>query len=96
MLNSAELHDAALGEASMRTPTVWILLGGRTGDDNQLRALAEALGWPFQAKTLQYNGLHHFPSLRDERLLHLAQESRAVIRPPWPNSRKSANSSPLN
>lgn len=68
-----------------RDPKVWILLGDRTGDDNQMRALATALGWPFETKTLRYNGLRHFPPLRDERLLHLTRETRSMLKPPWPD-----------
>jgi hypothetical protein len=38
-----------------RQPRVWLLLGGRTGDNNQLLALAEALAFPFEVKRLRYN-----------------------------------------
>ena len=68
-----------------RDQTVWILLGNRTGDDNQLRALATALGLPFETRTLRYNGLRHFPLLRDEHLLHLTRDTRSTLLPPWPD-----------
>ena len=79
-LSSTVVHGPA-----ERDPTVWILLGNRTGDDNQLRALAMALGLPFETRTLRYNGLRHFPLLRDERLLHLTRDTRSTLLPPWPD-----------
>src|SRR5438270_6275292 len=40
---------------------VWALLGPHRGDNNQVLALAEALGLPFEEKTLSYNGLRRVP-----------------------------------
>jgi len=65
-------------------PYVWLLLGARRGDNNQLRALAEALGLPFETKSLTYNSLRHVPFLREFGLTILTGESRRLIRPPWP------------
>jgi len=42
-------------------PRVWALLGPHRGDNNQVLALARALGWPFEEKMLQYNGLRRVP-----------------------------------
>jgi len=36
------------------SPRVWVLLGHRRGDNNQLLALAEALGVPFETRTMTY------------------------------------------
>jgi mitochondrial fission protein ELM1 len=38
-------------------PRVWALLGPHRGDNNQVLALAEALGLPFEEKKLRYNQL---------------------------------------
>jgi mitochondrial fission protein ELM1 len=38
-------------------PRVWALLGPHRGDNNQVLALARALGWPFEEKHLRYNQL---------------------------------------
>src|SRR5438067_7040484 len=65
-------------------PTVWILLGNRQGDNNQLIALAEALGLPYERKRLTYNRLRHIAFLRDQRLLYLTRQSRQTLAPPWP------------
>ena len=36
---------------------IWALLGPHRGDNNQVLALAEALGLPFEVKSLRYNQL---------------------------------------
>jgi len=38
-------------------PRVWALLGPHRGDNNQILALAEALGLPFEEKKLEFNQL---------------------------------------
>lgn len=66
-------------------PSVWALLGDRTGDNNQLLRLANALGRPFRAIQLRYNRLHLVPPrLIRASLRTLDQESRHEIRAPWP------------
>ena len=37
-----------------RPPRVWAVLCYRAGDNEQVLALAEALGWPFEVKRLAY------------------------------------------
>ena len=69
---------------SMRPAPVWLLLGTRRGDTNQLYALARELGLPFEDKTLTYNRLRHLPFLRGAGLLMLTRESRRLLAPPWP------------
>ena len=40
---------------------VWVLLGHRTGDNQQLLRLAEELGLPFKPIRLDYNKLRPIP-----------------------------------
>jgi mitochondrial fission protein ELM1 len=40
-------------------PIVWLLSGGRKGDLDQMLALAQALGWPHEIKTLRFRGPSH-------------------------------------
>ena len=64
---------------------VWVLLGRRTGDNNQLLRLAEALDTPFRAMELRYNALHLIPPrILGATLFTLTSESKREIRPPWP------------
>jgi hypothetical protein len=65
-------------------PLVWALMGNCVGDNNQLLALAEALGFPFEAKPLSYNQLRRLPFLR-HGLTILARQAREEISPPWPD-----------
>src|SRR6476469_3870015 len=45
-------------EPSLR---IWALLGSHRGDNNQVLALAEALGLPFEEKRRSYNALRRVP-----------------------------------
>ena len=64
---------------------VWVLLGQRTGDNNQLLRLAAELGLPFRTLELRYNLLHLLPpALLGASLASLDSGSRNLIAPPWP------------
>jgi len=68
------------------TPTIWVLHDGKIGMANQVRGLAEALGWPFTEKQLQIRAPWRFlpPSL-------WLAPARAIdpvgarLEPPWPD-----------
>lgn len=76
-------------ENSSDTPTptrVWLLLGHKSGDNNQVLALAERLAWGFEEKRIAYQRWE----LLANRLLgvtlagvDLARSS--VLEPPWPD-----------
>src|SRR3954464_3094989 len=65
-------------------PIVWLLMGSRAGDNNQLHALARALGFPFEAKAISFNQLRRLPFMRCG-LQGVSVRSRALIAPPWPD-----------
>lgn len=69
----------------MRPPRIWVLLGPRTGDNNQALALAEALGLPFETRTLAYNPLQALSVWLPGTALTLDRASRRHLRPPWPD-----------
>jgi mitochondrial fission protein ELM1 len=59
---------------------IWALLGARAGDNNQVIALAEALGLPFEIKQLEYNRLRLLgPRLLGRSLVSLTRRSRELI-----------------
>ena len=64
---------------------IWVLLGPRTGDNNQALALAEALGLPFETRTLAYNPLQALSVWLGPTALTLERSSRRNLRPPWPD-----------
>ena len=68
-----------------RPARVWLLLSNRVGDNHQLFALAEALGYPFEVKDLQFNQLRKFRPLYRSGLAIVASSSRRKIEPPWPD-----------
>ena len=65
-------------------PLVWMLMGSRAGDNNQLLALGEALGFPCQPKRISYNQLRRLPFLRSG-LTIVSRKSRPLIAAPWPD-----------
>ena len=66
-------------------PRVWALLGERIGDNNQVLALAEALGYPFETRTLTYNLARALSVKLGPTMVTLDRRSRAPIAPPWPD-----------
>ena len=69
----------------MSYPRIWVLLGPRTGDNNQALALAEALGLPFETRTLTYNSLQALSVWLPPTAATLDRGSRKHLRPPWPD-----------
>jgi mitochondrial fission protein ELM1 len=69
-----------------RSARVWLLLGSRRGDNNQVLALGEALGVPFETRTLFYKWTARLQmKLFPVSISHLTAESRRWLQPPWPD-----------
>jgi uncharacterized protein len=69
------------------TPTVWALLGRRAGDNAQILALAEGLGYRLERKELRFNRLSALPNvLLGASLLSVSPDSRDLLQPPWPEA----------
>lgn len=67
-------------------PRIWLLLGHRRGDNNQMLALAERLRLPFETRSLRYRNLwplllRLFPM----RPFLLTKATRQRLQPPWPD-----------
>jgi len=70
---------------SCAAPIVWTLLGQKAGDNNQVLALAESLGWGWIEKHLQYISLELIPNrLLKVTLLGLQRAQSDDLGPPWP------------
>ena len=69
----------------MTARRIWVLLGPRTGDNNQALALAEAVGLPFETRTLAYNPLQALSVWLPGTSLTLDRESRRHLQAPWPD-----------
>lgn len=69
-----------------KRPRVWVLLGYRRGDNGQLLALAEALGVPFETRTIHYNWQSRLRmKLSRMGIGHVTRDSRRWLKPPWPD-----------
>lgn len=68
------------------SPRVWVLVGGRTGDNAQARELARRLGWPHEIRQLGYNPLRALPNLLlGASLAALDRRASDRLAPPWPD-----------
>ena len=66
-------------------PKIWLLASPHTGDNTQLIALADNLGWPYDIKKLSYRDSHAFSRFLPNSLRGLTNVSRAELAPPYPN-----------
>jgi mitochondrial fission protein ELM1 len=67
-------------------PRIWVLLGQRKGDNNQLLVLAHALNLPFETRSMRYNILRKVPKqLLDHQLVSVRPSARKWLEPPWPD-----------
>ena len=67
-------------------PRVWVISAYRAGEQSQLLALAEALGWPFELKPVRHRLLGApLDLLRCTGLFGIDAESAARFVPPWPD-----------
>ncbi len=81
--SSPELSERA---HESRPPKAWLVLGQRTGENAQIIALAEALGWPFEIKRLVYRKYEFVTNvLRGTGLAGINKRQSSPLLPPWPD-----------
>lgn len=72
-------------------PRVWVLMGRKAGDNAQLAALAEELGWPYEVKRFVHRRLELVTNvLFDATLLGRIAARSSPLGPPWPDLLLSA------
>ena len=70
----------------MADPIVWLLLGRKMGDNTQVLALAEQLGFPYQGKKILARSWELIPHLLlGPTLLGINRAQSAPLVPPWPD-----------
>lgn len=61
-------------------------MGGKAGDNTQVLALAEALGWPFETKTITYRSYELVTNLLlGGNLAGIVKRDSSPLTPPWPD-----------
>src|SRR5690554_6857864 len=71
---------------SESAPRVWLLMGHRAGDNSQVQALGEALGWPFEIKRFVYQPWERLVNLPfASTLAGVVKERSSSLGPPWPD-----------
>jgi mitochondrial fission protein ELM1 len=82
---TAEPTGPPRAPASMAPPRTWLMLGHKAGDNSQILALAEALGWPFETKHLVYRRTELLTNLfAGPTLMGLIKARSSPLEPPWP------------
>ncbi|HFD81474.1 MAG TPA: nucleoside-diphosphate sugar epimerase [Gammaproteobacteria bacterium] len=86
-MNQSDNETASCGTPSPEAPPrVWLVTGYRAGERSQVLALAEGLGWPFEARTLSYRKAEFRTSLfRGSDLRGIRLEASSALEPPWPD-----------
>lgn len=70
----------------VKDPRVWVLTGHKLGDQAQVLALAEALGWPFELKRFAYRRTELLTNLLLGPTLAGTVPARSSrLEPPWPD-----------
>lgn len=86
------MREPAVSEGTSRlprlgqAPRVWLLMGHRAGDNSQVQALGEALGWPFEIKRFVYQPWEWAVNLPFASTLSGVDKDRSTrLTPPWPD-----------
>ncbi|MBK8209403.1 MAG: mitochondrial fission ELM1 family protein [Rhodospirillales bacterium] len=67
-------------------PRVWVLTGNKAGDNSQVLALAEALGWPFEIKRFVHTRFEIVPNmLLRSTIAGIDREQSSPLQAPWPD-----------
>ena len=83
---TAERSSASRRGGGDTPPRVWVVTGYRAGERAQILALAEALGWPFEVKELDYRPSAARISLfRGSNLRGFRLDRSTPLAPPWPD-----------
>ncbi len=77
------------GHSDTITPIVWVLTDDRPGNTTQSFGLAEALGWPYQVKSLHFSALASLHNIHErllgETTITLNHDKSATLASPWPD-----------
>jgi mitochondrial fission protein ELM1 len=67
-------------------PRTWVMMGHKAGDNSQILALAEGLGWPFEIRHMVYRPTELLTNLLAPlTLLGIVRGGSSPLAPPWPD-----------
>ncbi len=73
-------------EALYRAPVVWVLMGQKAGDNSQVLALAEGIGWPFEIKQFVHQPYELVTNLAlGTTLAGVVKGKSSPLEAPWPD-----------
>ena len=79
-----QVNQSAISNA--QPPVVWVLTGHKAGDNAQVTALAEALGWPYEIRRLCYRRWELLSNrLLGVTLAGIDRKASSTLEPPWPD-----------
>ena len=85
LLTSPQMPDLET-MASAQPPRVWVLTTAKLGDNAQVLAIANALGWPYERKHLEFTNADHVHSRAfGPSQWKLAVDRSSPLVPPWPD-----------
>ena len=68
------------------SPTVWLVIGDKLGDNAQVEIIADALGWPVERRRLRFLEPYVYGKPRFKpSLFHIDREQSDPLEPPWPD-----------
>jgi mitochondrial fission protein ELM1 len=85
-LSQAHAVSGSGSSTTVHPPRVWLLMAHRAGDNTQVLALGEALGWPFEIKRFVYapwETLVNWPF--SSTLAGVDRKRSSPLGPPWPD-----------
>ena len=78
------MNESVQGDASR--PVTWVLTGYKAGDNAQVLALADALGWRYDVKRFNYRKTELLTNrLLAVTLAGIDKTSSSALSPPWPD-----------
>jgi mitochondrial fission protein ELM1 len=85
-VNGAVLAHSSAARCDRPPPRVWAVMCYRAGENSQIRALAHALGWPYEEKRLHYRWWGYLVDVwRGTKLLGIDRKRSSALQPPWPD-----------
>jgi len=81
----APAEDPAARPGAGSTPSTWLVLGDKLGDNAQAEIIAASLGWPCERRSLRFRAEFVLgkPPFKPS-LYHLDPERSDALEPPWP------------